>query len=280
MNGYRRSMRASGPGVSFFAFQDVITAVIGIIVIITLVLALGTHALIPTILPAAADLARHQELERLLEKITELKRSLHEQPTRESESVLRSTILALETKRQALAERSVAGGSEDIHVDAVAAQISTMAESAATSLAAARAENQKNQEKLERLQSEMLALESNVLAAEQKLIAEQTGNKLRLIPDRSATTKEPIIITVARNEIVIQSFDSKEKSEITGRASRIADLSETFESFSPLDHYMVFFFKPSAFSDFADVLEVARKQRFDVGYDMVEEDVQLEFGSP
>jgi hypothetical protein len=126
----------------------------------------------------------------------------------------------------------------------------------------------------------MKELETAVLEAEQQLAVARASNTIQLIPERSQTTKQAVLVTVSRNQIAIQAFDTGEKKEIAGRENRLSQLSEALATFSPLDHYMVFFIKPSAFQEFETVIDVARKGRFDVGYDPIGEDVNIEFGRP
>lgn len=275
MRSLRRSLRGSGPGVSFFAFQDVITAVIGIIVIITLVLALGTNALIPTIIPSPADLDRQEKLDQLLAQIAKLKNSLLDESADVSEIALRSEINALEARRLALSNRAVAEANPAANDNAAVSQLATLAAVASDSLVEAQVANEAAQSKLAELTRNMNELEAAVAAAEQSLAAELNANKIRLIPDTTDTTKEPILVTVARNELVLQRFDSAETTSITGRTERLVELAEAVSQFRPEDQYFVFFFKPSGFEDFESVLEVARKERFDVGYDVLPEDTSL-----
>lgn len=121
----------------------------------------------------------------------------------------------------------------------------------------------------------MTETETQVKDAEARLLqSRDKGNVLRLIPERSDTTKEPVLVLVQQPPWIIQRFD--------GGAARTAysipEMLEVLSPLSPATHYVVFYFKPSGSKHFEGVTNRVRLAGYEIGYDLIPENLQLEFG--
>ena len=100
-------------------------------------------------------------------------------------------------------------------------------------------------------------------------------NVLRLIPERSDTSKEPILVLVRAETFLVQSFDGS-KAQI----ARSHDaLMESLADLSPAKHYVVLYFKPSGAHHFAALTQQVRRAGFEIGYDLIPEILDLEASS-
>ena len=127
--------------------------------------------------------------------------------------------------------------------------------------------------------ADMKRAEEALRAKEGQLLAEQARkNELWLIPDRTKTSKEPVLAVVSADAVVLQRFDHPEKSELRGRG-----LSSKFESalkdYSKLDQYVVFYFKPSGVDHFQTLTDSAKSAGFEIGYDAMGEEIAINFNT-
>jgi hypothetical protein len=127
----------------------------------------------------------------------------------------------------------------------------------------------------------MASLETQVGRAQSQLLkARQREGQIWLIPDRTATTKEPILVTVAGSGVTIERLDHPEQRrqlEMNGADSAFATY---LRGAKPLDQYVVFELKPSGIELFQDLLKTAHNKTFDVGFDALEENQQVHLGPP
>lgn len=123
---------------------------------------------------------------------------------------------------------------------------------------------------------DMQRLEQEVKNAEEAVQRiRDRKNVLRLIPNKSDTSKEPILVLVQDARIAIQGFD--------GKSNKIVQSAEEFlpalSALSAVDHYVVFYFKPSGALLFDKLVDQTKSKGFEVGYDVVPEDIELEFSA-
>ncbi|WP_133793738.1 hypothetical protein [Prosthecobacter fusiformis] len=122
--------------------------------------------------------------------------------------------------------------------------------------------------------TQMAEVENQVKEAESRLLkTRDRSNVLRLIPERSDTSKEPVLILVQQPPWIIQRFDGGPSRT----AYSIPEMLENLSSFSPATHYLVFYFKPSGAQHFDGVTSRARHWGYEIGYDLIPEEIQLEF---
>ena len=144
-------------------------------------------------------------------------------------------------------------------------------------VAAAARQLAKREEEAAQSGAAMKRAEELLRAQEGQLLTEQARkNELWLIPDGSKTSKEPVLAVVSADTIVLQRFDHPEKSELRG-----SGLSSKFENelktWSKLDQYVVFYFRPSGVQHFEALTKLAKSAGFEIGYDAIGEPIAINF---
>jgi hypothetical protein len=150
-------------------------------------------------------------------------------------------------------------------------------------------ENASLKRELERLRAktreilrEMNELEAKVREVEAQTLAQQ--NKIWVIPGSSRTSKEPLLVVISGSSVTLERFDRPgSKLALTLQSgTRLAETKREFltrlEPFDRLNHYLVFFIKPSGITVFDDLKEAAKRAGYEVGYDAVEEETEVVFG--
>jgi hypothetical protein len=99
-------------------------------------------------------------------------------------------------------------------------------------------------------------------------------NKLQLIRELSDTTKEPVIVDVSQNKIVIMRFDKPEPLEMPSEES----FKRYLKTCKTEDQYFVLYFRPSGASRFESLREIVKAAGFELGYDATEENTNLSLG--
>lgn len=272
----QRFQRGHQAGITFFAFQDIITAVGGIMVVITLMLALNLESGEETAFESNPDMAA--KLQTALEELTALRGKIAGVQRAEQASdpaAFSAEVSLLQAQAAALEKRR----------EQLRAELKATGKSAATltSVSGSRAQMEQLAKSVEQLrqkaavsQSAMKALEEQVKQQETALAGElDRKNILRVIPDRSTTTKEPILILVSAQTISLQRFDAGELASVR----KESDLKRELGRLSKLDQYLVFYFKPSGAERFQELTEAARDAGYEIGYDAIPEDFHVEFRS-
>ena len=131
------------------------------------------------------------------------------------------------------------------------------------------------------IRSDMAKLDEKVAQAQSKLLKLRAREgQLWLIPDKSATTKEPILVTVAGTGVTIERFDHPDRRKQLDKVGANAAFKSYLRERQSLDQYVVFLVRPSGIDTFQDLVKSARDLGFDVGYDALEEDRQIHFTNP
>ena len=279
----RRKLRSSGSPISFFAFQDIITAVSGILIIVTLLLALNVGQSHSSAEEEKASAEQESKLARLLDELTVLRRTAErdvtEQVGRATASELKSRAAELNEQAELLATKNAKqkagakGMSDDV---TVANRAQLLAELGAT-MNPRKAEILALEGEAERKAAEAKTAAQAVGKAQAALVAEQARkNVLRLIPEPSASNREPVVVQLGARSWSIQRFDIRDKQTGSG----LADFRTALASFAPLKQYLVFYGKPSSADDFDAFVEAGRKAGFGVGYDLVAENAEIELHPP
>ncbi len=276
-----RFQRGGGATVSFFAFQDIITAVIGILLVITLLLALHLDRVTgvssddePASPERAAELtAKLAELtaERAAIEQLQAARAVTDPAALEADlAQLRQRLAAAAASREKNAATARA-----VLANPVGAGMEAEAEAVQRQLRAGEEKIATLEQKAAESTAAMVALEQQVKSREAALLAEQQlRNSIWLIPQKTSTSKEALLAVVDGQGISLQRFGQGEVQ----RARRKGEFTGALKSFSKLDHYLVFFFKPSGADRFEELSEAARAAGFEIGYDTVGEAAELNFG--
>jgi hypothetical protein len=276
-----RFQRGGQPTISFFAFQDIITAVSGILVIVTLLLALHLDEVTPVSTddePASPESAA--ELDARLTELSAERAAIE----RLQAAQAISDPAALEAEIAKLKQQLAAANSRRAQQDAMASSVKAnrAGDAVEVEAEAARRKLQANAEKLAELErraaesaAAMAELERQVKERQAALLAEQQRrNDLWLIPQKSSTSKEPVLVIVEDQAVALQRFGQTEPQ----RVRRTREFTEALKTYSKLDHYLVFYFKPSGADRFKELGSAARDAGFEIGYDAIGEDANLRFG--
>jgi len=282
-------LRSLDSKISFFAFADIITAVSGVLIFVALLLATDLGR--PTSRRAAAAtseierrlqdaLAQQAEMDAQNHRLQELLATAETAPDvgklQSDITRLRSQLLDEQRKQAAvagqMADSQAAIAARDkvlglTDLKAAVQRVGQEAESIARQDAKARNEMENLDQQVAQQQSRLLKLR-------------QRDGQLWLIPDKSDTTKEPILVTVGGAGITIERFDHPDqRKQLDKSGAGIAFKSFLGES-KALDQYVVFLVRPSGIEIFQDLVKSARDTGFDVGYDALEEDRQIHFSTP
>jgi flagellar biosynthesis chaperone FliJ len=277
----RGRLRAGGAAVGFFAFQDIITSVIGIVIFIALLLSLfiGTEAddLRKKRIAELATPEQLAELDALRARIRALQNDLGsalsisnsnpQSRISNLEEWLDTLISQIETVKQSTPTAS--SDQEKIQADLKALE-KLLAEHQAKrdrlqkDLAEAGATNESLQRQIEEIQKAILA-------------EEKKRNDIWLIPDEAITTKRPVLAIVSSSGFEVKTLDDSGKGSSSRNGTDIAKLLKPFD---PLEHYVVFYVRPSAFPDWANIRESVEKLGFEIGYEPVREDQNIQLGPP
>jgi hypothetical protein len=284
MNG--RFQRGKIGGISpFFAFQDIITSAMAVLITIVMLLALdmGEGGSPSSGKPAAGDLAG--QLEQTLDELShanaelragqETATAVRDPVALQGEIDILRTELAQVRGQDQASEKTLAETKRQDGAKIVLTELEKQKEALAAAIRAAAQAEQAAAQSLAAMQRAEMALRTK---EGQLLSAQARKNELWLIPDRSQTSKEPILVVVSRDAVTLQRFDRPEKSELSGwwLASKFG---RALQQYSKLNQYLVFYFKPSGVENFEALTSAARSAGFEIGYDAVGEEIAINFNT-
>jgi len=285
----RDRLRSFDSKITFFAFADIITAVSGMLIFITLLLAtdLGRptdnraqaadaelqRQLDETLAQQADADAQNRGLQNLLtavntapppdklqSDISRLRAELADEKSKHA-----GLVEALDTSRTNLAERDRALGITAVRdrTAASAKEVDAIAQKEAM------------------VRQETAALESRVPGIEEKILKYRAREgEIWLIPDRTGTTKEPVLAIVNGKELQIARFNQPNQTEKLSKSSAASGLKAYLSHLRTDKQYVVFLIRPSGIDLFRDLVQVARDNGFEVGFDPLEENRQIHFTAP
>ena len=271
----RGKLRAGAGTVGFFAFQDIITAVIGIVIFIALLLSLfiGTEsdAIRKKRIAAQATPDQIHELSALLVEIQQMQSALAATlslpvGTPEAELIqLQDWLQTLSAQIENIRKNTPVSTdlTKKFELDLKALEINLSVQQARLD----KLNNEANRiSKInENIQNKILELQKSILEEEKKI------NDIWLIPDESITTKRPLLVTVSSEAMELRSLDGILKQTK-------GNLKELLQDFNSLEFYVVFYLKPSAFPKWEETLKETRNLGFEVGYEPIGEDQNITFG--
>jgi hypothetical protein len=285
----RDRLRNFDSKITFFAFADIITAVSGMLIFITLLLAtdLGRPS-------DSRSQAANAGLQRQLQQIVaqqakadaenaSLQRLLTTANTAPAPDKLQSDIARL--RAELADEKSKHAGL----AGELAASQSTLAErDQLLGITAVREQVQSTAEQLDAMAREDAKIRDATDALEEKMrdvnskIAKLRSREgqLWIIPERSTTSKEPVLAVVSGKELRIERFNRPDQSQRFDKSDAKSGFQSFLKSIKPGNQYVVFLIRPSGIALFKEVEQVARKAGFEVGYDALEEDREIHFTSP
>lgn len=274
--------------ISFFAFQDIITSVSGILILVTLILATELdrpasrnrqdadpelEAKLAEILQQAETDARNQQLQNLLTAAEtapaaeKLEADILRLRTQLAEEKSKSTAVAAQL---AANQAAITARDQALGLTTLKAQIKSILEEAAK-LAGEEA----------RVRADMDRMEQRVAGVESRLLKLRAREgQLWLLPDKSSTTKEPILATIGGAGAKVERFDRPDQSQAFDSATAASDFEAYLATAKPLNQYIVFLVRPSGIELFDRLVKLAREKGFEVGFDALEENRQIHFTTP
>lgn len=264
-----------GGGVSFFAFQDIITGTAGFLIVLSLFLALNLDEVLTGGDNPQPVAKREEELKSMLARIVSEKKRVADLQARpaDDETTLRRMIGQLKTTVAQLETPPRSGLGRDADATAMDRELRVTKDKLLTKLEAMNASMQK---------AEMLSSGTNkdIQELEKKLLDYQTSlqsvrkrrNVITLVPELSDTKKEPVLVLVQGSLIRFQRSDAASAS-----AGSIPDFVNYLRNVTASTHYVVFYFKPSGANHFESLTRKARQEGFEIGYDVIPEDLDVEF---
>lgn len=275
--------------ISFFAFADVITAVSGMLVFITLILATDLEQ------PLAGDSEptdskTEQQLQETLRQQLEadsqnlrLQELLSAVETAPAVEKLESDITRLRLELSQAQQKQAA-----LIAQLSGSKAEILARDKALGLTELKATIQRIFEESENIakaeakaRGEMASLEKQVARIQSQLLkVRQREGQIWLIPDKKTSSKEPILVTVAGTGVIIERFDHPEQRKSFDKDGAVSGFQAYLKEAKKLDQYVVFLVRPSGIELFEELLNTARKLDFEVGFDALEEGRQIHFSTP
>lgn len=273
-------LRSLDSKISFFAFADIITAVSGVLIFIALLLAtdLGQPTDSRTQSESAQSevelretLAQQAAVDAQNHRWQELLAMADTAPNLEKLEAdiarLRSQLSEEQKKQSALADQMDSSQAAVIARDKVLGL---------TELKATIRRTEQETESIKREEAkardEMSNLEQRIAHVESQILKlRQWEGQIWLIPDKSATAKEPLVVFVDHTGVTLQHVEHPEKLK-WDKAAADAEFKKHLAGAKALSQYVVFEVKPSGIGLFKNLVESARGLGFDVGYDALEED--------
>jgi hypothetical protein len=285
----RERFRSFDSKISFFAFADIITAVSGMLIFITLLLATDLGR--PTDnRSSAASAEREKQLQETLRQQAQadaenrgLQQLLTTANTAPAADKLESDIARLRTdladersKHAGLAEELAASKSalderdKVLGITAVRQQIQDGVEE----LAALERQDEK-------VRDETAVLEQKIKGVEAKIVKLRSREgQIWLMPDRSQTTKEPILAVVSGSGVEIERFNRPDMGQRFDKAGARAGFEAFLNRSKETQQYVVFLIRPSGIAIFKDLEKMTRKKNFEMGFDALEENREIHFTAP
>ena len=279
-------LRSLDSKISFFAFADIITAVSGVLIFVALLLATDLGR--PT---SSSSQAANSEMDQRLQETLEQQTEVDAQNARLQELLatadtapdleklqaditrLRLQLSAEQTKQTALAAQTADS------LAAIAARDKTLGlTELKTTVQETEQQVKSVAQKEAKARGEMDSLEQQVAHKESQLLKlRQREGQLWLIPDKSTTTKEPILVTVAIAGVDIDRFDHPDQRRQSDKTGANSALKSYLGGANPLNQYVVFLVRPSGITLFQDLVKSARDMGFEVGFDALEENREIHF---
>jgi hypothetical protein len=282
-----RLRTASRTRISFFSFQDIITSVTGILILVTLILTLylSPNALL-------VDAARRSDPQRaelrslttqlrqtreqsasLQARLDEVSRVSDDERIRAdcarlrtqlpiAQARLRRATAALDEERAAAAARARAAGLETVESEIVGLQTQTLALRTTNAL----------------LEATLRQLEEHARQLARDLArALRNTNQVWLIPEPDFSGKRPLLFTLSGRTLAWERFDDARNRREVPAAEADERFPQVLAELNTAQDAIVFYVRPSGIACFERCRTTARNAGFDVGYDALEEQQEVHF---
>jgi hypothetical protein len=271
-----RFNKSNSSGVSFFAFQDVITGTTGFLIIITIFLALSIDQVIEIGDDGEPNKTVAEALQKTLEQVSELKQKVESSQMGPGEN--RETVARMIDELKRSIDRLSPSSRPDprqmtVEESKLSREVRLEVQKLLTKLDALKKLLPDTTKEAAQADSRIAALESEIKDTQNRL--QQTidrKNVLRLIPEKSNTSKEPVLIVVQKSHLKVQIFGDAPPKLLNSDD----ELLEALHSYPTTSFYAVLYFKPSGALRFQDLTNGLRKAGYEIGYDLISEDIELD----
>jgi hypothetical protein len=287
---------------SFFAFQDVITAVLGILILIALQLSFSINVVKgeegnkesttdDTIVSEEEFLenqARRINLEAKLSQLRERNREMMDrkqalqsagqsaQGLENSMEILRAEVKQLTEDHNAF-RRTLAQKEHSLREEAAKLGLSDVQ----SEISALSEKTETDSREIATLKRRLQDLTSSLSESMADLSSEKSRkDSVWMIPERSNDGKAPLLVTIDGRNMRFEEFDKPESLRVLGTRSLTSSLKSGTRNYSTRTYKIVFLFKPSGAHYFEKVTELAKDLGFEVGYDPIEESQKVIFSLP
>lgn len=287
---------------SFFAFQDVITAVLGILILIALQLSFSINIVngeegneeekaLESIISEEEfleNMSKRKQLEDRLDAVLKSNRELlankqtlqsngdSQKTIEDAISILLAEVerlgLDLEAFKRALADKReiLKEEASKLGLAAVQKQVSELIE-----------KTDEEAREISDLRRRLEELNSSLSDTMDDLAAEEKAkDSIWMIPERDDDGKEPLLISINKSNIRFEEFDKPESLRVLSTNSLTSSFKSGVEHYDRDRFKIVFFFKPSGAVYFRKVIDLAKEHGFEVGYDPIEESQNIIFSLP
>ena len=275
--------------ISFFAFQDIITSVSGILILVTLILAADLDKITD-----GTSSESNPEFERQLAELIQSQNQLELENQRmqknlaEAESLpnaekLQQDIASLKTQLE-FEQKQVSA----LDTEGQKREIASRQQEVTLGLSNLRQTIESIKKETEQLaqknltvakQAEQLRHQLEVVQTKLLKVKSREG-QVWLIPEASNSTKEPILVVASGQGIIVERFDRPDLRKTFPISEAGTKFKSYISSLSKIQQYFVFYVRPSGIELFNELSEVARDQSFDVGFDAVDENQVVHFSKP
>ncbi|MES2594575.1 MAG: hypothetical protein V4662_04530 [Verrucomicrobiota bacterium] len=264
-------------GISFFAFQDIITGTSGFLIALALFMALNLDEKLAEHTAEAPHAKRVEELSSMQAQIISVKQEVadwQQQPDMD-ETTLRRLIGQLTTSIAEMDARPTPGMNQEADATGREAKLRQEKEKLLTRMEGMNASIHEGELLASGLVKDIPDLEKKLLDLQSSLQRGKTRkNVISLIPERDGSNKEPVLVLVQGSLIRYQRPDGT-----PGGSGSINDFVTYIRAVSPKTHYIVFYFKPSGSQHFEMLTKRARSEGYQIGYDVIPEDLEVEFSN-
>ncbi|TWU26775.1 hypothetical protein Pla52o_06300 [Novipirellula galeiformis] len=256
--------RNTGPGISFFAFQDIITAVVGIFILITLILVLELAQRVET-----ASTAPTEDIQPIVETIATLRQQIEQiesELTERFQATNRSSdvnAFNIEDKVEQLKQQNVSLESQIETSDAKTNQLAAEntianAETARLSEQSAQLASQRNQIQEQTKKAEQIQEQANVLL----------GDESTIYRDEIEAGRYLTLITLGSGRIEIRDALTRSAKVFRG-PKRLSQLKKWFST-TPMSHrHLLVLVEPDGASDFQTVEQLSTSNKASYGFTVV-----------
>lgn len=274
--------------MNLFSFQDIIMSVMGILLLITLLLALFL------VTPSKANLSNQEAIKELE---TDLANAMNEETTLQARAMSLSSTLVLlrdrpDTNRitselSRIREGIIAKSNSLEEVNQQIADLKASRAEQVVKLGLNYLMQETEQIKEQAKQAEEANTKDQALIREQKqrvkeaqeslVTLRKEANKLWVIPSSQGTGKEPLLVTVSGEGIELNRFNRPEEKKTFPKSSAVTELKAELAGMKTTKDYILFFIRPSGVTLYRECRSEVDASSFKVGFDAVEEKAELIF---